>query len=115
MALAENLHARREALGLTLEAVASELGVNRSTILRFESGATKRIPIETIERLAAILKTSTAALIGVQAGEEGSAPHGDTRFRLLTRTWTSLPPDKQELLLKIAATMSQIADEEHEK
>lgn len=55
---------RREALGLTLEEVGKALGVNKSTIKRYEDGITKRITIATYERLAKILDTTPLYLMG---------------------------------------------------
>ena len=53
----------RENLGLTLEEVGKRLGVNKSTIKRYEDGVTRRITIATYEKLAAILDTSVLYLM----------------------------------------------------
>ena len=58
---------KREALGMTLEEVGNILGVNKSTIKRYEDGVTKKITIATYEKLAAILETSVLYLM---EGEE---------------------------------------------
>ena len=55
---------RREALGLTMEALGNALGVNKSTIKRYEDGSTKRITIATYEKLAKTLETSVLYLMG---------------------------------------------------
>lgn len=54
---------RRELLGLTLEQVGKGLGVNKSTIKRYEDGVTRRITIATYEKLAAILDTTVLYLM----------------------------------------------------
>lgn len=54
---------RREFLGLTLEQVGKGLGVNKSTIKRYEDGVTRRITIATYEKLAAILDTTVLYLM----------------------------------------------------
>ena len=64
MNINEKIKARREELGLTLEEVAKALGVNRSTILRYESEQIKKMPIDMIEPLADILKCSPEYLMG---------------------------------------------------
>ena len=55
---------RREYLGMTPEEVGRGLGVNKSTIKRYEDGVTRRITIATYEKLAEVLKTSTLYLMG---------------------------------------------------
>jgi len=54
---------RREELGLTLEQVGSRLGINKSTVKRYEDGVTRRITIATYEKLAAILETTVLYLM----------------------------------------------------
>jgi len=62
---------RREALGMTLEEVGNGLGVNKSTIKRYEDGVTKRITIATYEKLAEILDTTPLYLMGESDNPEG--------------------------------------------
>ena len=64
MGLGENLKQRRKALKLTLEDVAAEIGTSKQTVQRYESGQIANIPQEKIERLAAALGTTPAALVG---------------------------------------------------
>ena len=64
----------RENLGLTLEEVGKRLGVNKSTIKRYEDGVTRRITIATYEKLAAILDTSVLYLM------EGEEENKDASF-----------------------------------
>ena len=64
MNIYEKIKTRREELGLTLEDVAKALGVNRSTILRYESEQIKKMPIDMIEPLANILECSPEYLMG---------------------------------------------------
>lgn len=53
----------RETLGMTMEQLGNRLGVNKSTIKRYEDGSTRRITIATYEKLAAILDTSVLYLM----------------------------------------------------
>ncbi|MDR3644521.1 MAG: helix-turn-helix transcriptional regulator [Clostridia bacterium] len=109
MKIGERIRARREELGLTLEAVAGGLGVHRSTVKRYESGETQRIPLSTFEKLAVILKTSTEYLMGWETPDDGSQ---DPEFLVIARMMSKMPQDKKDLLIKIAKTMSDIADEQ---
>ena len=55
---------RRLELGLSLEDVARALGVNRSTVLRYESKDIEKMPIDIIPPLARILQCSPEYLMG---------------------------------------------------
>lgn len=48
------MQGRREAMGLTLEDVAERVGVNKSTIQRYESGKIKKIPNDVLDKLEAL-------------------------------------------------------------
>lgn len=108
MSIGSRIRARREELGLTLEAVAERLGVHRSTVLRYERGDTRRIPLETVEKLAEVLRTTPADLMGWQEEPDGLDPE----IRLVARNMQKLPPAQRSALIRIIRTMSDIADEE---
>ncbi len=56
------LKAYRLGLGLTADALAERLGISRAAVYRIESGSV--VKVETLERLAKILETSVASLLG---------------------------------------------------
>ena len=58
------LKERRKSIEMSADEVASELGVSRSTIFRYESGHIEKVPANVIEELASILKTTPAYLMG---------------------------------------------------
>ena len=60
--IGERLKAYRLGRGLSAEEVAESLDISRAAVYRIESGGV--VKIETLERLAAILKTSVASLLG---------------------------------------------------
>ena len=60
----EKIKARRLELGLSLEDVAKELGVNKTTVMRYESKSIEKMPIDVIPPLAKILKCSPEYLMG---------------------------------------------------
>lgn len=53
---------RRTQLGLTLDDVASEIGVARSTIQRYEKGTIQKIKLPVIEAMARVLRVSPSWL-----------------------------------------------------
>lgn len=64
MGLKENLKNKRLELNLTLEEVAKQLSISKPTLQRYESGVISNIPSDKIEKLAEILNTTPAILMG---------------------------------------------------
>ena len=62
--IGQRMRMRRHELGLTLQDVARELGVQNSTILRYEKGQVRKIKLPVIESIASALQVSPAWLIG---------------------------------------------------
>jgi repressor LexA len=60
----EKIKERRTQLGLSLEDVAQALGVNKSTVMRYESKSIEKMPINIIPPLAKILQCSPEYLMG---------------------------------------------------
>ncbi|RZL89217.1 MAG: XRE family transcriptional regulator [Variovorax sp.] len=63
-ALGNRLRAYRVGASLLAEDVAEKLGISRAVVYRLEKG--EIVKIETLERLAALLDTSMASLLGVE-------------------------------------------------
>lgn len=55
---------RRKELKLSADVVAEKLGVSRSTVFRYEKGDIEKVPTTILEKLAEVLKTTPAYLIG---------------------------------------------------
>ena len=64
MGLKENIKNRRLELNLTLEEVSKKLSISKPTLQRYESGVISNIPSDRIEKLASILETTPALLMG---------------------------------------------------
>ena len=62
--VAARMKSRREELGLTLDDIALEIGVARSTIQRYENGTIGRLKLPVIEAIANVLKVDPSWLIG---------------------------------------------------
>ncbi|HEV7323814.1 MAG TPA: helix-turn-helix domain-containing protein [Bosea sp. (in: a-proteobacteria)] len=60
--IGERLKAYRLGLGLQAEDVAERLGISRAAVYRIEGGGV--VKIETLERLATLLETTVASLLG---------------------------------------------------
>lgn len=85
MNIYEKIKRRREELGLTIEDVANHLGVNKSTVSRYESEQIKKMPIDFIEPLASILQCTPEYLMGW----DSDAPEG--LFPISIRTAMEIP------------------------
>ena len=68
--IANKIKARRHELGLTLEEVAKEVGVGRSTVQRWESGLIKNMGRDKIAALANVLKINPIDLVPCPSFEE---------------------------------------------
>lgn len=58
------IETRRKELGLTLDDIAQEIGVARSTVQRYEKGTIEKIKLPVIEAIARILSVDPAWLCG---------------------------------------------------
>ena len=59
----KNLKATREFLGLSQSELARRMGVNASYICDLESGRRKSVRLNTVARLATVLKVDASALL----------------------------------------------------
>ena len=59
------IKARRDELGLTLDDVASKIGVARSTIQRYESGKIEKLKLPVLEAIARVLRVNAGWLLGL--------------------------------------------------
>ena len=62
--VATRMQRRREELGLTLDDIALEIGVARSTIQRYEKGTIEKLKLPVIEAIANVLQVDPAWLVG---------------------------------------------------
>ena len=115
MALNDRLKAARTAKGFTLDEVAAKVGVSRQTIQRYESGVISNIPSDNIEKLAAALDTTPAALMG-WAGPPPKVTttmtfDGDSPMHDLTQAYLRHPKAVQDEILvrldRLDATFSK--------
>lgn len=79
--IGNRLRAYRLGHGLTAAAIAERLGVSRAAVYRIEAGEV--VKIETVARLATLMGTSTASLLGVAVEYYSNAPSYFERMRQL--------------------------------
>lgn len=64
MTVGERIKKRRKELGINADAIADALGVSRSTVFRYEKGDIEKLPVDVLEPIASILRTTPAYLMG---------------------------------------------------
>ncbi|WP_277668812.1 helix-turn-helix domain-containing protein [Caproiciproducens galactitolivorans] len=62
--IGDNIRRKRKEKGLTLDDLGKQVGVNRQTIQRYESGVISNIPSDKIEKMASALGCSPSDLMG---------------------------------------------------
>lgn len=76
MNTADRMKKRRKELGINAETVAEALNVSRATLFRYEKGEVEKLPLDILEPLSRILKTTPAYLMGWVDDPNGYPPEG---------------------------------------
>lgn len=64
MPIGQRIKERRKALKMSAEELGQRLGKNRATIYRYENGEIENLPLDILEPIAEILKTTPQHLMG---------------------------------------------------
>ena len=128
MSIGENIRLRRKELDMTLEDVASIVGLSRQTLSRYETGIIGNIPSDRIELLAKALHTSPAYLMGwaddpaadgdgvdvstdVMLISQGKKPTvKDDGLSDMERLFLSLTPERREEVLRYMEYLASQSD-----
>lgn len=101
-----NIAEIRKKMSLTQDELADALGVNRSTICRYENGHIDRIPYTHCIGLAQALGCTTETLFGIA---EKDLPDAITKLIddeiEMHRLFASMPEENQQAILRIARAM----------
>lgn len=86
MTIGERIKQRRKELGINAEALGKMLGIDRSTVFRYENGSIGKIPVDFVKTVANLLHTTPEFLMGL---EEHSMSIGDRiKAKRIERGWT---------------------------
>ena len=105
--MARKIKELRQAKGLTLEQVATVVGVGKSTVRKWETGMIANMKRDKIAALAKALGTTPAYLMGWtedikkvenNSPEEPTLSEGE---KMLLDLFRRVPEDKQELVLQM--------------
>lgn len=110
----EIIKERREELGLSLEQVATVVGVNNSTVSRWETGNIDNMKRDKIVKLADCLKISPAVIMG---WDENKKEHvtisiSDGRIAKVVANIKEFEPEKRDRILE---TIEAIIDVEKKR
>lgn len=72
MTTGERIKKRRIELGMSADKLAEQIGVSRSTMFRYESGAIEKMPMNNLAPIARALNTTIGYLMGWE--DEKNAP-----------------------------------------
>ena len=72
MTTGERIKKRRLELGMSADKLAEQIGVSRSTMFRYESGAIEKMPMNNLAPIARALNTTIGYLMGWE--DEKNAP-----------------------------------------
>ena len=93
----EILKARREELSLTLEDVASKVGVNSSTVSRWESGNINNMRRDRIAKLSEVLQISPSVIMGWN--EPDYIVGRDEKIEAVVEMMYKVPESRRETML----------------
>ena len=104
--MAQRIKALRQEKGLTLEYVATVVGVGKSTVRKWETGMIANMKRDKIAALAKALGTTPAYLMGWKEDDEEkkdspSEPTLTEGEKALLDLFNRVPEDKQQLVLQM--------------
>lgn len=110
MSIGDKIREKRKNKGYTLEQLADEIGITKSTVLKYENG-TIAIPSDKIEKIAKVLSVSPAYLMG---WEDTKGKEESEEYRWIARNAKKLDNEKQKTLKAImrAAFKDAFGDDE---
>lgn len=95
----DRIKALVEASGLSYQALEKRTGIKKSSLQRYASGATAKIPLEVMEKLAETFQVSQEYLMG-RAEKDTPRPLTPGEESLLA-LFRKVPEDQQQLVLQM--------------
>lgn len=84
MIVGKRIKERRKELGISADELARALGKDRSTIFRYEKGDIENLPIDILEPIAKVLRTTPQFLMGWEEMQKKNDILTDIVLRLRT-------------------------------
>ena len=108
----EIIKERRESLGYSLNELAEKIGVNRSTVMRWENGDVENMKRDKIVSLSEALKISPAVIMGWEDIEEPKVAKISDTVKDINTLASQLDQSSQERLLAYAQGMYDIQNQD---
>nr|DAP33617.1 MAG TPA: repressor protein [Caudoviricetes sp.] len=90
--------------GMAAEELAAKVGVAKTSIYRYETGAIEKMPATVLVSIADVLGVSTAYLLGVTNNPNETQQNKSTENEIVTLV-QSMSEDEKQMLLKIIKGM----------
>ena len=100
MTFGERMKQRRLELGKTQEEIAKAIGVTKQAIQKYEYGTVTNIPLKQAEKIAAILDTTPAYLVGWENRTPADPEWNDGQSQENIKLFSQLSADQQAEALK---------------
>lgn len=100
MTIGERIKRRREELGISVDELASVLGVNRATIYRYESNEIAKFPVDILESVAKALKTTPVCLMSWDS-KDTDTPAESLEALELAKKIGQMSPDNRRLVIDL--------------
>ena len=98
--LGKRIRNKREELGLTAEDLGRKLGVNKSTISKWERAEVEHIKRSYINEMSEIFNCSPEWLMGF--GDDDIEKHIDPTYYLINELWKELNMEQRNTLVQTA-------------
>ena len=104
---AKRLKEARQARNISARELAEQLGINKSTIHRYETGEPKGVKPPLVQAIAEYLKVNPDYLIGISEnkyaakGAEGLQDDTTDAEKMLLELFRKLPADEQSMALDV--------------
>ena len=82
MIVGKRIKERRKELGMSADALAKQLGKDRSTIYRYEKGDIENMPLDILEPIANVLRTTPQYLMGWEEVQKNNDTITDAIVRM---------------------------------
>jgi transcriptional regulator with XRE-family HTH domain len=100
---AERIKLLIEQSGLSYQDLEKYTGIKKSSLQRYASGTTAKIPLDVIEKLSKYFNVSQAYLMGWDEDEKNppEEPKLSEGERMLVELFRQVPKDQQQLVLQM--------------
>lgn len=103
MTTGERIKERRIELGLSADSLAAKIGISRSTMFRYESGAIEKVPMENLIPIAHALNTTVKYLMGWETSKLAENPWSSKFQDSLQTIYNNMnPADANEACINLS-------------